>query len=327
MRGKTIYVMNRLENIKKLCMLHAIEFYHVPGLLNPADCTTRELSGQVLLKTTFYSGPDMTSISNDIYKVLVPNPIECVQAESVTAQACILPVDLSKDREPLIPLDKFSSFKKAVAVIGYCFQFISRLKDRLKLKNPELYGHLSSSYASELSCTEAASFYLIGECQRVNFKDIFEYLERKHPKKMDIPELCSKLNIFKDKFGLLRVKSKMKNAKVDFREKYPILLPKSCPVTKAIIWDVHCKLSHCGVYSVLNTLRKEFWILSYYSAVKKVIKLCLWCTRQNARAIKVNCNDYRTFRVDPDCIPFRDVMMDHIGPFTVKVGGKNEKDT
>ena len=76
---------------------------------------------------------------------------------------------------------------------------------------------------------------------------------------------------------------------------------------------------------MLNYLRKEFWILNYYSAVKEVIKSCVWCRRLNARTIKINTNAYRDFRVNPSTIPFRDVMIDHMGPFTIKSNNSNEK--
>ena len=76
---------------------------------------------------------------------------------------------------------------------------------------------------------------------------------------------------------------------------------------------------------MLNYLRKEFWILNYYSAVKEAIKDCVWCKRVNARTIRINTNAYRDFRVEPDSIPFRDIMIDHMGPFVVKMSGKNEK--
>ena len=116
----------------------------------------------------------------------------------------------------------------------------------------------------------------------------------------------------------------MSNLKVDF-QKYPLLLHKSHPITKAIIWDLHIKKRHSGIYPLLNDLRKEFWILQHYSAVKNVLKHCVWCKRQNARTIKTNVNAYKEFRVNPDSIPFRDIMLDHIGPFSVKNSGKTEK--
>ena len=47
--------------------------------------------------------------------------------------------------------------------------------------------------------------------------------------------------------------------------------------------------------------------------------------RVNATTIKTSTNAYRNFRVEPDSIPFRDIMIDHMGPFVVKMSGKNEK--
>ena len=88
------------------------------GLLNPADWTTREVSGKVLLKTTFYSGPDLTNMSNEVNKITVPNPIESASTETTMAKVLVLPQDKVESYEPVFPLSKFSSFKKASAVYG-----------------------------------------------------------------------------------------------------------------------------------------------------------------------------------------------------------------
>ena len=41
MSGKSVFVMNKLESIRKMCKTHQVEFGYIPGLVNPANWTTR----------------------------------------------------------------------------------------------------------------------------------------------------------------------------------------------------------------------------------------------------------------------------------------------
>ena len=316
MSGKSVFIMNKLESIRKMCKTHQVEFGCIPGLVNPANWTTRQVSGKLLVKSCYHSGPPPTQMESLDCRVLVPNPIE-VNVEN--AMDC---TDLhTVHSDPLFSWSRYTSFNQAVNVVKCCFKYLYKLKLSLKKRDPEKYSHLEPSVngVHEKSC-----LYVIRESQKESFQELFNYLESKSKRQKDIPELVAKLNVFIDGNGLIRVKSKMSNLKADF-QKYPLLLHKSHPITKPIIWDLHVKKRHSGIYPLLNDLWEEFWILQYYSAVKNVLKHCVWCKRQNARTIKTNVNAYKEFRVNPDSIPFRDIMLDHIGPFSVKNSGKTEK--
>ena len=321
MRGRSIFVMNKLQSIRKICNVHPVEFYHISGASNPADMTTREVSGKLLTKTNFHVGPSALLEENFECKVLVPNPIENLRDSNVSD--CLVAVN--RGTEPIFPLNKFSSFYKAVTVLKYCFRFIDRLKVRIKAKYVEKYAHLEVFDHSEQSLYRKSISCLIHESQSSSFPEIIRYFEKGAKRPKNIPELASKLNLFLDENGLIRVKSKMDRLNAAFDEKYPILLASNSPITTAIIWDMHIRKGHGGVYNLLNELRREFWILKYYSTVSKVLKDCLWCKRLNARTIKTNTSPYRYFRVEPNSVPFRDIMIDHFGPFTVKLGEEKKK--
>ena len=90
------------------------------------------------------------------------------------------------------------------------------------------------------------------------------------------------------------------------------------PCLPLIIRDLHIKLSHGGCYSVLAELRKNFWITHVYSTVKKVLSDCVICKRLNERVIKLNQSPYPEFRINPDNVPYRQIFIDHMGPFKTK---------
>lgn len=121
-----------------------------------------------------------------------------------------------------------------------------------------------------------------------------------------------------DEDGVIRVKSKFQNLRAPFVQKFSILLHKDCPFTHCIVNSYHLKLKHAGVYRLLSSLRKEFWIPSAFSTVKKCIGKCLICKKIFGRTVKLNHNAYKDYRINPVKIPYREVVPNHIGPFIIK---------
>ena len=61
------------------------------------------------------------------------------------------------------------------------------------------------------------------------------------------------------------------------------ILPADCHFTTLLIRDAHQRTLHGGVQLTLATLRHQYWIVKGRSAVKKVIRACLACSRHAAR--------------------------------------------
>jgi len=79
MQGRSVFVMNKLEEIEKICTFHSIKFEFVSGTENTADCMTRSLSYKQLMKTNFltetsYSDMTVGQSRPDVLGVLIPNP-------------------------------------------------------------------------------------------------------------------------------------------------------------------------------------------------------------------------------------------------------------
>lgn len=68
----------------------------------------------------------------------------------------------------------------------------------------------------------------------------------------------------------------------------------------------------------MTLLQREFYIPCALQTIKKIVNKCLICKKINGRTIKINQNYYRDYRVSPHKIPFREIAIDHIGPFNVK---------
>src|SRR5678816_211130 len=91
-------------------------------------------------------------------------------------------------------------------------------------------------------------------------------------------------------------------------KKNPILLHKNHSLTDIIIKELHVKMKHTGVYKLLAIIRKEFYIPTAYSVVKKNIKNCIKCKLMYGRTIKINQNHYKDYRINPSQIPFREIF-------------------
>ena len=139
-------------------------------------------------------------------------------------------------------------------------------------------------------------------------------------------DLVKQLNLFLDDNGLIRVKGKIKSTGKLKRFKYPYLLANDSDLTKLIIEDLNYNiLKHVGIYKLLSLFRKEFYIPAALQTVKRITRNCIVCRKLNGRTLQVNQNGFRDYRIAPEEIPFRDIALDHIGPFNVKLNVSREK--
>lgn len=83
------------------------------------------------------------------------------------------------------------------------------------------------------------------------------------------------LNPFLDSEGLLRVGGRLDNSDLPYSQKHPIILPRSCHLTKLIILDAHINLLHAGPRLILSYLSKNYWIIHSMKEIKRVTHKCV----------------------------------------------------
>jgi len=303
---KNVFINNKLDAISDTCAKMPVVFDHVSGELNPSDCLTRTMSDKQLANTSFLSGPTFNPVRSEH---CVSVPYVALPTES---QSCIAVAKATMTiTEPLIQLDRFSSFKRAVKVMFFVLKFL-RIKCKYKSKMLETDSQIEIE----------SSNYVIKCAQQCSFPEVYQSLAHK---KCDHP-LVSQLNLLLDPNGVIRVQSQLKKLKLSYEERCPVLLDKRCPVARAVVLDAHNIGRHSGIYKTLAIMRRQFWITNAFVLVKNVIKECLICRKLNNRTIKFNKNSYRDFRVNPEAIPYRNIAIDHCGPYYIKNDVKvNEK--
>ena len=304
-------VNNPLESIATKCEGQNVDFFHVKGEINPADCTTRTTSKKLLLQSNFHSGPRFSGTIDPYLSV----PIQ-VQSQCSTVEIDKSPLHV-KNLKAVFDVNKYSSFRFTVLVYHFVLKFVHKIK--LRLKQREVVGFLNYNGTNKYSESVRG---VLKASQEEYFPEVFSFFLEKETK--DIP-IITQLNLFLGDDGLLKVHSKMRRLESLTHKKFPILLHKNSPLTKSLIMDYHRNLLHSGTYRTLSELNKEFYIPAAYSTVKKTIRACLVCRKFNGRPPHFNPNDYRPFRVNPSPFPFRDVAIDHIGPFQVRFSDGQRK--
>ena len=299
---KSIIVNNCLDEIVDISGKFPIHFFHIEGLKNPADHVTRLVSERCLTCTNYHSGPKM--YENSILTFRVP--------KFEYNETCIMSTEVSLQNDPILPIEKVSDFYKLCRISMYVHKFVYNLKVKIGLDRcikPKFHD---------------ARIFVVREAQKMSYPQLFDYFYNPSVSK-ELP-IISQLNLFLDSNGLIRVKCKFEKLNAIYSEKYPILLHKSSVLTKNIILSLHLTLRHAGTYKLLNIIRKEFWIPSAFQTIKRVLKSCLICRKTYGRSLPINQNAYPDFRINPVELPFRQIGLDHIGPFTVKdFHGVNKK--
>lgn len=106
-------------------------------------------------------------------------------------------------------------------------------------------------------------------------------LERKRTVRIDSKRLS--LNLFLKEQRILRVGGRLRNSKLQYEHKHPMLLSSNSTLTRMIVMHEHEKQMHAGLTGTLATIRLRFWILNSRSTVRKIIFRCMICFRTDSR--------------------------------------------
>ena len=101
----------------------------------------------------------------------------------------------------------------------------------------------------------------------------------------DIKTLTKQFNLFKDERGMLRCGGRLANTGMPYVVKYPILLPRSHPLTGLIVKHTHERVFHNGLKMLAET-RSKYWIPSGWSFTRNVIQKCVICRRFEGLSFK-----------------------------------------
>ena len=280
------------------------------------------------MKTNYITGPVISgnnvTQNSEFLSFVVPSPHAVAGDPVPTASNTFVATSTVTDSiaENLIQENRFSTFCRMKRSYAKVLEYVHKLKVRINTKDPSMLGNLTDE---DRDFENEASMHIIKAAQMIAFPDIFKYFDTDAPV-IEVPNLVRQLNIYKDKYGMLRVCSKFERFKKDSNICYfPLLLPRDSRITELVILDLHVKFFYAGLYALLNEISKRFYIPRYFSVTKKVLNTCIVCRKMNARTIKLSQSSYREFRVNPHNIPFSYGFLDYMGPFYTKQGSERVK--
>ena len=144
--------------------------------------------------------------------------------------------------------------------------------------------------------------------------------EKKIPKGSKILQFSP----FIDQRGLIRAKGRIGKSQLDFNAKYPILLHWKHHVVELFLRNEHKNKSHEVTDHVKNIVQQRFWIIGVRNALRTIKIKCVTCGRGRAQTITPVMAEQPAERFDASTA-FANFGVDYFGPFTVKIGQRNEK--
>ncbi|XP_027841178.2 uncharacterized protein LOC114122649 [Aphis gossypii] len=252
--------------------------------------------------TVYWEGPKFLQLSEDRWprSNFVPlNPDQL--PETKPRVVTVLSVTTSPPSLELI--QRFSSLNKMKRVLSFIFRYYNRLRQNSVCDGLVTFAEQEKSLSVVVKCTQV-----------YHFVDLIKAL--KSQSNVTPPSLAQ-LAPYIDKNNVVCVGGRLRFASVSCDAKHPILFPRTSHLTDLLIRHNHQSFPHGGPKLILSMLNQKFWILSGWSAVRRVIFACVTCTHIKSVRPQPLMADLPAFRVQSDR-PFSHVGMDYGGSFIVK---------
>ena len=209
------------------------QWRHVEGKLNPADIGTRGMTVEALKESEWLTGPAWLTETEDAW----PKAPEKLQFSIREEPEPVMEAALM---EPAFEWERFSSFKKMIRVLSYCFRW-RKTKSEGILTVEEL---------------NAAKLAVLNRCQK---ESAYEKIYKEQP--LSASDQLNKLSPFLEENGLLRLQGRLQHSKSSYETKQPILLSVKHYVVIKLIEGAHQANFHEGTEYVRSVLRQEYWII------------------------------------------------------------------
>ena len=116
-------------------------------------------------------------MSEDVPSITVPNLLIAVEV-NYTVVKIAQPETIQTGLEHLVPVDRYSNFKKLVSVHMFILDGINRWKLKLKRSDPLKYDHIKC-YEENTKFYAVAFQQIVLKEQQIYFPEVFVYFSRK----------------------------------------------------------------------------------------------------------------------------------------------------
>ena len=300
-----IWVGNRIQEILSLTTKEQWNF--CPGLQNPADLPSRGLSARELIDSKlWWKGPDFICQDQAVW----PKEESCsyTDNEMKTKQIDTTPaVFITSENEKLFMqiFERFSSWEKTIRLFAIILRFGCPSHKKFQRKQFSI---------NEKQHTE---LFLMRISQKKNFPKEMSKLSKGEEIDFKNSPIREYNPTWDDSRKILFSNSRLSQSNIATTTKFPILLPKNCPIVEKYVLNLHILHSHAGPGYVLALLRQKFRLCQGRRQVLKMIHKCpkRHCTKPVP--LTQQMAPLPPLRIE-DAAAFRNVAVDLFGPMYVK---------
>ena len=293
------FVRHRVNEILKLT--NKEHWGHCPGEENPADIGLRGALGSKLRDDKlWWCGPQWLTQGEEKWPATVED-IRTPESEEElkkTTNVMVVQVQRPPTVANLVDINRHGSLGKLLRVTAWVLRFIKNarpdqdqtVKRKGRLKREEL--------------VQAEGEWLKAAQADLRRQGNFQHL-------------VSELGLVEND-RILRCVGKLVNSDLEVDVRRPIILPRDHAYTTLVIRDCRERVLHSGVRATLADMRSRYWVLEGRQCVKKVLRKCVTCKKQEGRAFSApQTAALPEFRVKQ--VPaFSKVGVDFAGPLYVK---------
>lgn len=316
-----VYIANRITEIHE--STDPSQWYHCPGLQNPADDCSRGLAASdINLKHRFLHGPDFLYQEEKHW----PHPV-CLQPISEEdvevrkeVQFAFAAKTVPLETIYAINLHKYSRLIRLTRTTAYVMRLPHNMKCKLgNTQRPYLEYRTGPLKPFEI---ELALLHWVKQAQLDGFRDEKETLKLGKCLK-PTSSLLRLLPVIDE--DMLRVGGRIDKAPIAYDARHQLVIPEKHYLAKLLVIDAHEKIAHSGQEHVLAKLRERFWIINARVLVRNLVRSCIICHRRRIKPALPVMAELPAYRVDI-CVPcFTNTGVDYFGPMYVKIGRASVK--
>ncbi|XP_063370775.1 uncharacterized protein LOC134659099 [Cydia amplana] len=301
------FIANRVTQITKI--IPPTCWNYVKSEENPADCASRGITAQQLLKhPLWWNGPKWLSS----YSENQERPIFTTDQEVKTSKQSHAVTCKQTDGDIINELiSKHSNLTHCTRVLAWILRVASRRQQ-------------NSSYltADELRSAKNRIIKYVQEREFAN-----EIVNLKTNQSVDLKSNILKLRPFLDQHGMLRVRGRLHNAHISWEMKHPLIIPHRGRLTELLIDQAHKAVLHGTAKLTHSKLRESVWIVGGNRATKNLLRRCITCLKQKPPKLSQLMGDLPESRSNPSR-PFYNTGVDYTGYVSVKASkGRGIKTT
>ena len=250
-----VYVANRIQIIRRISS--PSQWRYVDTSNNTADLSTRCLNAQNLAGSDWLTGPDFLKAQPSIveeeevkFPLDVHDPEVC---KEVLACATFAKKRHGLGTERFTRFSSLVSLQRAIANLIVVAKEFRRRRVERGLRSSPTKSRLRNPTVKEL---ERAISVILRAVQEEVYSESQHYTHAsgKESSRESISERkrimkkspLFRLDPFIDDSGILRVGGRLRHAKLEYKEKHPVLLPKGHHVSKLIVRHYHSQVYHQG---------------------------------------------------------------------------------